>query len=78
MAELAAREREGVRLAEQGDLDGALARFSALIAEAPEYASAYNNRCARARARRGAASWIRATADAVVVRAPRCWPGAAP
>jgi len=52
VAELAAREREGVRLAEQGDLDSAVDRFSALITEAPEYASAYNNRCVRAKGRR--------------------------
>jgi hypothetical protein len=36
-----------VRLAEGGQLDAALAAFSAIIAAEPLYAPAYNNRCAR-------------------------------
>lgn len=37
-------EKEGVLLAESGNLDGALELFDKAIAESPSWASAYNNK----------------------------------
>jgi len=44
LKQLKAKEAEAVLLAEKDDIDGAIAKFTEIIALCPTYASGYNNR----------------------------------